>query len=541
MAKASTPSFILELPLIVQQGEDRIMIGRFEAGCRLLNTVLDEALRRLDRMRQSKAWQAARSIPKGKPRNDAFRARNESFGFSEYALHTVASTHKNAAGFADRLGAHETQKIGSRVWAAVEAYAFGKRGRPRFKGKGRPLHSLEGKSNATGIRWKPEIGCVTWNGLVLPALLPNTLQDPYLLEALKAKTKYCRIVWRNINGQRRWFVQLVQEGTAPAKYDFHASGQVVALDIGPSTIAIIGDEAVALERFAPSVDQPWKETRKLQRAQDLSRRTMHTGNFDDRGRAKKGCKVWKKSERYKKRQAELAELERKLAAARKSDHGRLCNKILGLGNIIHTETLSYLSFQKNYGRSAKVSAPGSFVSLLTRKAESAGGKWVELDTRRLRMSQYDHVLNACEKKPLSQRWHRLGGSNTLVQRDCYSAFLAKHASGSEHNPFRLEEAWTAAESLLRRAGLCVEEPASGKALAVPTVLLPLERVARRRRFERGLSREAVGASREPIAPRLRAFRTHDIYVWGDSVRQRNEITDWRLRYPTIRSLQTDNY
>lgn len=195
-------------------------------------------------------------------------------------------------------------------------------------------------------------------------------------------------------------------------------------------------------------------------------------------------------------------MERKLAAARKRDHGELANKILGLGNIIPTEALSYLSFQKNYGRSAKVRAPGSFVSLLTRKAESAGGKVVELDTRRLRMSQYDHVLDACEKKPLSQRWHRLGGGNTLVQRDCYSAFLAKYATGSAHNPRQLEEAWTAAESLLRRAGLCVDEPASGKALAVPTVLLPSERVARRRRFGCGLSRDAVVERREPDGPAL---------------------------------------
>lgn len=300
MPKAAPPSFVLELPLIAQQEDDRILIGRFEAGRRLLNTVLDESLKRLDLMRQSKAWQAARAMPKSKDRTTAFKACNQSFGFSEYALHSVATSHKNAAGFADRLGAHETQKIATRVWNAVEGYAFGQRGRPRFKGAHRPLHSIEGKSNAAGIRWKPEIGCVTWNGLVLPSLLPTKTQDPYLHQALQSKTKYCRIVWRHLKGQRRWFVQLIQEGNAPAKYDFHANGQVVALDIGPSTIAIIGDEAVALELFAPSVDQPWKATHTLQRAQNRSRRAMNPGNFNANGTVKKGCKTWKKSERYQK-------------------------------------------------------------------------------------------------------------------------------------------------------------------------------------------------------------------------------------------------
>ena len=63
------------------------------------------------------------------------------------------------------------------------------------------------------------------------------------------------------------------------------------------------------------------------------------------------------------------------------------------------------------------------MSLLTRKAEKAGGKLIELATWRLRMSQYDHVSQACTKKPLAQRWHPLNGGPVLVQRDLYSAGL----------------------------------------------------------------------------------------------------------------------
>jgi len=442
-------------------------------------------------MRQSTEWQAARSMPKGAAKNAAFKSSNEQYGFSEYALHAAAIRHKNAASFADRLGAHETQKIGTRVWNAVAEYAFGTRGRPRSKGRNRPLHSLEGKNNATGIRWSAGTGCVTWNGLVMPAKLPTKQQDPYLHEALAAKTKYCRIVWRVEAGQRRWFVQMVKSGKAPAKYNFNAKGEIVGLDVGPSSTAIIGYDTVALEKFAPSVDQPWKEIKKLQRAQDRSRRATNPQNYNTNGTSKKGAKGWVRSTRYQKRQIELTEQERKLAAGRKNDHGHLCNKILSLGNVVQTESLSYKSFQKNYGRSAKTRAPGMFISMLNRKAESAGGKLIELDTRRLRMSQYDHVTGLCVKKPLSQRWHPMGWSDVLVQRDCYSAFLAKHAVGSEHNPSQLAEGWAAAEPLLRRAGLCVQKSASGFPSGSPTVLLPSERIARQRRFVRGLSQNSV--------------------------------------------------
>jgi putative transposase len=511
MPKPTTPSFILELPLVVQPEQARVMAGRFECARRLCNAVLGDALNRLDLMRQSKAWQGARLMPRGMPRTQAFASCNKHFKFTEYDLQAVTTRHKNAAGYDDRLGAHETQKIATRIFKAVQQYAFGKSGRPRFKGAMRPLRSLEGKTNAAGIRWQLDTGCLIWNKLTLPVRVPSKYQDPYVHAALAGATKYCRIVWRMEHGHKRWFVQLVQEGNAPDKYEFLSDGQTVGLDIGPSTVAIVADEAVALERFVPSVNQPWKQMRLLQRAQDRSRRICNPDNFNANGTAKKGVRKWAKSARYKTRQTGLAELERKLSAARKRDHGELVNKILGLGNCIQTEKLSYKAWQKNFGRSAKVRASGAFVSLLTRKAESAGGKVVELNTRTLKMSQYDHRTGVCTKKPLSQRWHDLGNTGSLVQRDCYSAFLAKNVMENQHKPTLLNESWAAAEPLLRRAGLCVEQSESGIRLRVPTVVIPSDRIARQRRFVRGYARDVVVDSarmkREPGNPSQSAFRT----------------------------------
>ena len=336
--------------------------------------------------------------------------------------------------------------------------------------------------------------------------MPSKAKDPYVHACLKSETKYCRIVWRMENSRRRWFVQLVQDGVAPAKYEFLAAGQTVGLDIGPSTVAIVGDDAVGLERFAPSVEQPWKQMRVLQRAQDRSRRATNPQNFEPSGVAKKGSKRWARSSRYQARQYQLLELERCLAAGRKRDHGELANKILGLGNQIQTEKLSYKGFQKNFGRSAKVRASGMFVSTLIRKAESAGGRVVELNTQKLKMSQYDHQTGVCTKKPLLQRWHDLGNTGVLVQRDCYSAFLAKNAIENQHKPSQLEESWAAAKPLLRRAGLCVEQSESGTRLRVPTVAIPSDRIARQRWFVRGHGRDVVVERREPEGPVYARFQ-----------------------------------
>ena len=98
MAKASTPSFVLELPLVVTQSDERIIISRLEAGRRLYNAVLDEALKRLSALRSSAQWQAAKVMPIGKPRNEAFKSLNVEFGFSEYALHAFVKLVRINAG-----------------------------------------------------------------------------------------------------------------------------------------------------------------------------------------------------------------------------------------------------------------------------------------------------------------------------------------------------------------------------------------------------------------------------------------------------------
>ena len=150
--------------------------------------------------------------------------------------------HRNASGLGDCIGSDPAQKIASKVFSALEQYLLGVRGRPRFKGIERPLHSIEGKADrGRHLTWSEDDGCLylapDW---AIPAKLPDLRKDEWLWSALQAPTKYCRLVWRSIGAERRWYVQLVQEGQVPLKASLLAKmldapkDAVLGLDIGPS-------------------------------------------------------------------------------------------------------------------------------------------------------------------------------------------------------------------------------------------------------------------------------------------------------------------
>lgn len=509
MKRAKTDTFVLELPLVVVSSAERILLGRFESARRLYNAVLGEALKRQRLMRESKSWQKARLLKDQKERSAAFRKISSEYTFTSASLSAFGTTCKNGAKWNDRLGAHETQRIAERAFAAVEAFGFGKRGKPRFKGISRPLHSIEAKTNTSGIRWKAGTASIAWGDINLPAMLAPAGKDDYQLEALCRNTKYCRVVWRMLHGTRRWYVQLMQEGMPPVKHEIN-HGKEVGLDIGPSTIAVVAEDISELAAFCPTVKQPWKRMRKIQRAMDRSRRSTNPKCYNADGTWKKGKRQTVFSVGYNDLREELSDAERRLAAERKRSHGQLVNEILSHGTIIKSEKLSYKSFQKCYGRSVKVRAPGMFVSLLRRKAESAGGEIVDLHTWSLKMSQYDHPTQTYTKKPLSQRWHVLGDGSGIVQRDVYSAFLASCVVTNEkdhrHHPSHIESMWAAQESVLRRSGWCFNQPASGSVQTFPTVK-PSERVVRHRELALDHGPDAVAVTREPGDPKEFALRT----------------------------------
>ena len=470
MTRAKTPSFVAEFPLRATPADERALSVRLEAARHLYNAVLGEALRRLNLMRESKAWQAARALPavvEGKPnpeRSAAFRAVAHRFEFHSASLQKYGQTCRDACWIGHHLGGHDAQTTSLRAFRAVQQYGFGKRGRPRFKGKGR-LGSIEGKEQCL-IRYESNPApSVHYQGLILPLILDGRDKDGWQETALHNRVKYVRLLRRDVRGKVRWYAQLILEGVPPTKGRRLAQG-VVGLDLGPSTVAVVGQNDAFLEPLCPSIAQPWKAVRCVERAMDRSRRATNPGNFHPDGTIKKGPKRWVRSSRYERLRRKRRDLERRLASERKRSHGALANRILALGRTLKAERLSYRALQRSFGRSIKVRAPRELVQSLERKVKAAGGEFLEISTYKTRLSQFDHTTGGCIKKPLSQRMHTFGDRLTPpVQRDLYSAFLARCCSDAETLDVRqVKQAWPGAEPLLRRATSGGTQPASGEGL-----------------------------------------------------------------------------
>ncbi len=179
----------------------------------------------------------------------------------------------------------------------------------------------------------------------------------------------------------------------------------------------------------------------------------------------------------------------RVAAERRRAHGELANRILAQGDQIKTEKLSSRAFQRAFGRSAKVRGAGTFMGAFRRKAAAAGGELVEFSACRTRLSQFDHSTGQYVKKPLAQRVHVFGDGSGEVQRDLYSAFLARFVDADKLDTRSAAVAFPAAKPLLRRAASSELQPASGGGFPHPHVR---ERVGAGRPSKRGESGREAG-------------------------------------------------
>ena len=196
----STPSFILELPLIVNSKQKRILLARFEAGRQLYNACLGEILKRYKLMIRSVAYRNTLAMPKSteeerKIRSEAFNEIAKRYKFSDAAIQSYAKVIRKSW-IAEHLDAVLSQKLASRAFNAVFKLITQEAEKMRFKRYG-GLNSLEGKSNAAAIMWKNNR--IKWNKLSLPAIVDA--KDKVVQHALSSRVKYVRLVKKTIRGK----------------------------------------------------------------------------------------------------------------------------------------------------------------------------------------------------------------------------------------------------------------------------------------------------------------------------------------------------
>ena len=366
--REKTPSFVCEIPLSTTSAIETSIEATFEASRQLFNACLGEGKRRLGLLRDSKDYQKARTLKKDDPsRKKLFKQAKDKYQFNEYSLHAYAGEVKNSW-IGEHIGINVAQKLATRAFEAVEKLLYRKAKRVRFKTKNQ-IDSIEEKTNKTGMMWKET--ALRFQNHLIPALIDSS--DPVIAYGLSKRVKYCRLVRRRVRGQTLYYVQLVCEGTPLSLSERKClkikSGKVklpqnhgtIGLDVGPSTVAIVGEKSASLHQFCDELKDNQKELRRLQRKLDRQRRANNPKNYEKNGRVKLGPKKWISSSYQKDTQTQVSECSRTHAAHRKSLHGKLINETIPLDSEIRVEKLSYRSFQKNFGKSVGNRAPGIMV------------------------------------------------------------------------------------------------------------------------------------------------------------------------------------
>jgi putative transposase len=437
-APTRTPSFVCEVALRVSRAQERTLLARLEAARQVYNACLGQARTRAWLVRESRAFQRARMLSHEDPeRKPLFAQARTQHGFSAYALHAYAQPFGHSW-LGEHLDSLTIQTLATRAYGAANRLLMGKAHQVRFKGK-QQLDTVEGKTNTSGLRWCGDR--VEWKGLVLPARLAR--RDPVQAHGLACPVKYVRLVRRTLGERHRFYAQLVCQGVPSQKPQHQLGTGLVGLDLGPSAIALVAEQQALLQPFCPEVAPDAKALRRLDRHLDRQRRANNPANYDERGRVKRGKQRWKVSKRQRAVQAQRREVHRKLAATRKRSHGHLAHRVLAMGHTFHLEHLSYRAWQRNYGKSVQLCAPGMFVERLSRLAGSAGGTIVLINAWRARLSQACHcgqikkkarrdalagvpVRDQCPARSLLRASGALRGSKDLpAQRGSGSSRLAR--------------------------------------------------------------------------------------------------------------------
>ena len=441
------PAHIVSLPLRLTPREVVLSNARFHAGLRMYNACLQAAFERAAAVRADPQFAQAQAMPRASTadraaRTAAFHALDVAHEFTESALMSYASSLRQHW-MREQVGAQEAQALGRRAYRAVRDWHLGIHGRPRFKAARRGLHSLECKDGYGDMQPILHDGTLVgfqWGGHRFTLAQPKTAAEREEFARIEGVMRgghyrYSRVIRTRIRGRWTYRVQFVVEGLPPvrpkARHDGQIGQETVSYDLGPSWIHGVTDTRVFHWKLAPGVADLRKELRRLARHFDRQHRAGSPACFRADGSHISGRCHWRqRSNAAFRTQQQIAEQHRRVAAPRKSEHGRMANDLLAFGVFHKAETLSYVAWQKTFPHSVRDRAPGLFVTIDRRKAASAGGDLYEYAPRTTALSS-TCLCGARAKKPLHQRRHRHicpNGPTIDADRDLFSAFLGLYVS-----------------------------------------------------------------------------------------------------------------
>ena len=387
----------------------------------------------------------------------------QAFGFTESDLQTYTNRLRNEKYNGD-IQSNIAQKIATAAWQAEEKVFYGNGRKVHYRKRG-TSGSFEDKSAKSGIIYHPADPARKKRPFEHVSIMGHPMHlkpirkgDAWLKEAMMHKAKYCRVTRKAHGNDYHYFLQIIMEGGSPIK---HPMGKGSAgLDPGVSTMSYDSEEGTEMLFLSPDIARYQKAVKNASLVYERRRRLANPQNYNEDGTIKKDTKdfkkTWKQTKGVLKALMTLKTAYRKMSEYVRQFNGHLSNQLLMKISELNEESMDYKALakraksckrqkkssvvknkkgkakpihkytrKKRFGASILKHAPAGFLRMLERKIHRQGGIVNELNARKMKASQYDHVTDTCTKHELSDRTKMVGWD--LVQRDLYSCFLMRHA------------------------------------------------------------------------------------------------------------------
>lgn len=486
--RAQTPSYVVSVKLKLSESIENHLEKSFRIANSAYNEALSFGLRRFEALKRNFDYQnllearhlalsgitvlkKARRKTMGltqqvKCYNKALFELRKAYELTEFGLSAHLSQQRRKDGSSyQQLNAGELQVIASQAMKTLEKVLFYqiKPHKVRFKSKFDLNVSFRNRVNTTGTRLvssdKKGVAYRLYlhkmsTFVDIPVKAFNTYQQLSLLRS--EKIKYVQILRKTIRGKKVYILQIVCQGVPPAKVT--KGGGVVGIDPGISTVAFASSKEVALVDLVPN-DITRKETlmKNLDRKIERSRRVNNPDCYHADGTIKKGVKFKRSSNRQIRLRNQRLKTYRSLSEERQKLQGQLVNRLVSQASSIKIEDLGVKGLQKRsrdirinpkthrpyskkrFGKAIFRAAPSAFKTALEIRARQLGIDFEVISQKGVKPSQYNHITQAFEKKPLSTRIYDLSSEWTGIQRDLYSAFLIGHIENGHYRQEQLEQ------------------------------------------------------------------------------------------------------
>ena len=486
--RAQTPSYVVSIKLYLPESVANLLEKSFRISNSAYNEALSFGLKRFEALKRNSTYQelleALRLARKGIARlekaektakglkqqvkcyNKVLFKLRKAYSLTESELQKHLAQQRRRAGSSYRqLGAGEIQVIAGQAMKTLEKVLFYqiKPHKVRFRSKFDLDVSYRNRVNTEATRLAPS----NRKGIAyrlyihkkstfvdIPVEAFNNYQQISLLRS--EKIKYVQIIRKTIRGKKVYYLQIVCQGFPPSKV---TKGEgVVGIDPGISTVAFASPSEVALVDLVPkNITRKEKLLKRLDRKIERSRRVNNPECYDECGKIKKGARF----KRPPKRQVRLRNRRRKVYRAlteeRKKLQGQLVNRIVSQASHIKVEELNVKGLQKRsrdirinpktnrpyskkrYGKAIFRAAPSTLRVALETRAFQLGIEFEVISPKEVKPSQYNHITQTFEKKPLSTRVYDLSSDYPGVQRDLYSAFLIGHIENGHYQQAQLNQ------------------------------------------------------------------------------------------------------